>query len=214
MRANIAVVATAIALLVAVGASSAFAETTLLAEWLINGAAVTGSTSVKGTGEGLMEDTKLGIAMKCSFIGIGVIGSDGSGEITEVLSLSMESPPLLCKSIKGCEESSSDLEVTPHNLPYKGLLSATESGKFLSKMTEGLASFTISCLLLGIKTTEECSGEGVEYEVRNVVSGVEAVGEGLPRGSCTIGGAGVERLEALPGNLLVPTAGGTLSMSD
>jgi hypothetical protein len=216
-RQSFATLAVTVSTLTFLCSGVASAETTLLAEWLINGAPVATLTAVEGTGEGIMEDTARMISIKCSAIGIGSVGPDGEGELTEILNLEKikisETTPLLCQGVKGCEASSTDIEVFPKNLPYLGVLFLDESGSFLTKMTDGLATFKITCLVLGLKVSEECSSEKVIYEVLNVAGGVEAMGEGLPRGNCTLGGEATERLEALPGNLLKPTAGGTLSMS-
>lgn len=192
------------------------ANALLPAEWLVNGAPVTSATNAEGTGEVLMEDLKANLGMKCSGIGIGTVGPGGTGETTESLTLSREAvslvSPALCKRLGGCEESSTDVEAAPEKLPWKGLVLRDESGKFFL-VTEGQTNYYVSCLILGLKTSEECGTTEVSFEIRNVPGGVEEVGFGKPNATCSLGGAEAARLEALPGNLLT-SASGTLSVSE
>lgn len=206
-----------LAVLVTIGvASSAAAETTLLAEWLINGVAVTSSTSVEGTGEFIMEDAKAGIGVICAGSAVGTVGPDGAGETTEILTLGgviiSLATPLLCKSHKSCEESATDIEAAPEHLPLSGALELTQAGGFRA-FAIASADYFVSCLVLGIKVSEECTTTNVSYQVVNVTGGVESVGKGEPAANCTVGGVESGELEFAPGNLLKPTAGGTLSVS-
>jgi hypothetical protein len=198
--------------------ASASAETTLLAEWLLNGAPVTTLTSVEGSGEILWEDIGNKAGITCSDIGDGSVGPNGEGEITEILTLAGVAvslvTPTLCKKLAGsaCEESATDIEAAPEKLPWRGSLVLSEAGTFLTELLEGEAAYVVSCLVLGIKVTDECSTTKSKFEVLNVTGGVEAMGEGSPLANCSLGGAEKGRLEALPGNLLKALAG-TLSIS-
>ena len=74
-------------------AASASAATFLLAEWLVNGAAITEAGPEVGTeavGTILVEDTKTALGASsfiCSGSLLGTIGFDGLGRISEVLTL-------------------------------------------------------------------------------------------------------------------------------
>jgi hypothetical protein len=195
--------------------TSAYAEVTLLAEWLINGVGVTALTSVEGIGEILLKDSSNGSDVTCSAIGVGSVGPNGEGEITEILTLAGVAvslvSPVLCKRGAVCEESTTDIEVSPENLPWRGSLFLMEDGKFLTSVL-GQTAYSVSCLVLGIKITDECSTTGAAFLVENVAGGVTSVGPGEPLANCSIGGAETGELEALAGNLLTALTG-TLSIS-
>jgi hypothetical protein len=199
----------------AISASLASAETTLLAEFLLNGAAITTTVATEGSGELILEDNKAGLGVTCSGILDGNVSADGKDEVTAVLSLAgvavTLAAPLLCKSHKFCEESATDIEASPENLPFKTQLELTEAGAFRDIVTS--ASYFTACLVLGIKVSEECTTVNGSYVVKNVAAGVEAVGAVTPNGTCTTGGANAGELTFVAGNLLKPTAGGTLSVS-
>jgi hypothetical protein len=196
--------------------ASASAEATLLAEWLIGGRQVSALTLVEGTGEVLFSDTSNGSDILCGGIGIGSVGPNGEGEVTEVLTLSgvqvTLTSPELCESQAVCEKSTTDVEVAPEQLPWHGSLYLTESGKFLTTLVEGNSAYDIACLVLGVRVTDECTTTGATFEVSNVTGGVTAAEEsGVPLATCSIGGAGTGELVPLKGNLL--TASGGLSVS-
>jgi hypothetical protein len=209
---HIAIPACVLALCAALAPS---ANALLPAEWLLNGAPVTSATGAVGTGEAFMEETGAKLGMVCSGIGVGTVGSGGTGETTETLTLSSVTvsltAPALCKARGGCEENSTDVESAPEKLPWKGLVLRDESGKFFL-VAEGETTYYVSCLILGIKTSEECTTNKVSFEIKNVIGGVEEVGFGTPNATCTLGGTEAARLEALPGNLLT-IPGGTVSVS-
>jgi hypothetical protein len=199
----------------AVVASMASAETTLLADWEINGAIVTANTATTAEGEIQLEDTKAKLGVTCSGKFIGTVGANGVDSVTEVQSLTGTAvtltAPLLCKSHKFCEESTTDIEASPEGLPWTTKAYLTEAGAFSDLTVK--ASYSTSCLVLGIKVSEECTDENASYELLNVTGGIEAMGAALPDGNCTTGGSGAGEVTFLAGNLLKPTAGGTLTVS-
>ena len=75
-------------------ASASAAPVFLLAEWLVNGAAITTAHNVDGEGsEVLIEETILGIKIDvlCSGIGDGTVSANGAGTGTELLALTWRS---------------------------------------------------------------------------------------------------------------------------
>ena len=79
-----------------VSAATASAVTFLLAEWLVGGTAVTSTTLTETSGELLIAEeltvlgVKIKIAVLCSGIFVGNIGSDGADDLTELLNLPKE----------------------------------------------------------------------------------------------------------------------------
>jgi hypothetical protein len=199
----------------AVVASMASAETTLLADWEIGGVVVTAETPTTAEGEIQLEDTKAKLGVTCSGKFIGTSGPNGIDLVTEVQSLTGTqvtlTAPLLCKSHKFCEESATDIEAAPEGLPWTTKAYLTEAGTFRDLTIK--ATYSTSCLVLGIKVSEECTDENASYELKNVTGGIEAVGAATPDGNCTTGGAGAGEVTFLAGNLLKPTAGGTITVS-
>lgn len=193
----------------------ASAETTLLAVWLLNGSEIVSNISTTQTGEFILEDTKVGIGIECSVSLVGTVGSNGTSTVTGVLSLAGAevtlTAPLSCESHKFCEEGTADIELSPEGLPYPSLIFLMSNGEIL-RLTFIWKWFS-ACLVLGLKVSEECGWEDVEYQVKNVTGGVETTGTGTPGGQCTTGGAGAGVLTFVAGNLMTPTAGGTLSVA-
>ena len=199
----------------AIVANIASAETTLLAEWLKNGAAITVETASKSEGTIILEDTKLGIGVLCSGIFDGTVGPNGEDLITKVLSLAgvavSLSALLECSTDKFCE-SGTDVLVSPDGLPWKTLLILMENGKFLDIFFA--PDYFTECLVLGLKVSETCSVAETGGEVVNVTGGVEAVGAPTPQANCTTGGTGAGIIEFVKGeNLTTLTGGGTLTVS-
>jgi hypothetical protein len=196
-------------------ASSARAEELTSGEWLINGSSVTTATAATASGEEIYEDTKAGIGVVCSAKRVETLNESGLGEVAELLTLAGAAvsltSPLLCKSHKFCEESTTDIEWAPEKLPWKIALTRTESGALRLSLQE--VSYFESCLVLGIKTSEECTISSASSEVKNVTGGVESVGSLSPNGTCTIGGADSGEVAFVSGNLMAPTGGGTLTAS-
>lgn len=201
--------------LAAMSAAPASAEETLLAEWLFNGESIGSSLASKWEGELNLEDTKVGVGIKCSLIADGTLGKNGEGKITAILSLAGTevslSSPLLCKAHKTCEENATDIELAPEKLPWATKLVKTESGSYLEITTE--YTYFVACLVLGTKVSEECTWTKSSFEALNIVAGVEFAGQSSPKGNCTTGGTESGLVEQISSNKMSPTEGGTLSLS-
>lgn len=192
----------------AIAVTTASAEETLLAEWLANKEAFTGSLASEDSGELLIEDSGVGGGMTCSVILSGTVtGGDGVGSITKFLSLekaeiSLENPLRSCVGEGACLKET-DIEVAPHGLTWPALMFLTSKGLFLLAMFDVV--YFISCLssLLGL-VTDECSAPsaGIAWEVLNVTGGAELMGIGEPKLNCSLGGVGTGVLEAIPGNII------------
>jgi hypothetical protein len=197
-------------------AAPASAEFSLLAEWLINSAAVTTSTAVETTGEFRLEDSSFSAGAICAAILVGTVGPNGEDQTTEVLSaggtVATLTAPLLCRPSKGCELNATDIEVSPEGLPFSSLLYLAEFGAFLDATVH--AGYSVSCLILGVKVSEECTLANSVDEVVNASFSVEAIGELIPPGNCTLGGAGTGDIEPLTGNSMRPRFSGTLTVSE
>jgi hypothetical protein len=198
-------------------AEVASAETTLLAEWLNNGATIPAGTHLATVGEGeiTLEDTKAGLAVLCSVELHGPRGADGEGEITLVTALKSATDItltniLVCTSDKFCD-SGTDLSLAPEKLPWPTRLVLMENGTFL-EIKFGYAFF-LECLELGIKISEECSAAQSGGEVINVTGGVEEKGKPSPNADCTIGGTGAGSIEFTGSNLMKLESGGPLTVS-
>jgi hypothetical protein len=182
----------------------ASAETTLLAEWLDGGASITALASTETTEILSLNDTSNGSVVFCELVLEGSVGPNGEGEITELLTTGgvavTLTAPLLCKRGAVCEESATDIEASPEGLPFHTLLFLAENGSFLDLIIK--ASFNMTCLVLGIKISDECTLTNAAGAVSNGLFGVEASIFVLePLGTCSIGGAG--RFDVAPqgGNL-------------
>lgn len=201
-------------------ASAANAEETLtflLANILINGAAA-GEVEASQEGEILLEDEKGGGGVQCHGFFDGLILGPAEPShflIEEVLNLNKELLlPLLCTATKSCEASTTDVEVTPENLPWLIEFELMEPGGTLWGLvfadTAGTKiAYTVSCLILGLKITDKCTAaEGTEGQVKNLAGGVEAVEEiSQPKGECSVGGANSAVVEPKAGNLITSPAG-------
>jgi hypothetical protein len=91
------------------------------------------------------------------------------------------------------------------------LLFLTEIGSFLNVTFK--ASYTASCLVLGIKITDSCTITNGIVEAINTAFNVESQGNMIPPGNCSVGGAGTGELELITGNQTQPLTG-TLSVSE
>jgi hypothetical protein len=140
----------------AVLAASASAEVTLLAEWLIKGAAVLTLTSVQSklvTGtEMLFEDMKEGVDIDCAVVNSeGSVGPNGEDEITAVTIGT-------CTTLAGTCGSP---EIKAENLPWNTLLILDQgTGAFLDLLSEkgaGFPAYVTDCLVLGFLVEDLCS---------------------------------------------------------
>lgn len=202
-----------------------------LAEWLAGGSAISTSAAVKSEGELLLEDTKTAIGkvdVSCGLVLVGTAGPGAEGEFTVVLNLAGEAVSesgglaLLgtgkagtdCVSHAGCAEGSeaSPIEVRPKGLPWTTLLAlVSPSETFLDTFTK--MGWRISCLVLGVRTEDECAGE-TSAGASNVTGGVEVLfNESSEATACTQGGAGAGVFRSVGANLTSLVEGGTLSVS-
>jgi hypothetical protein len=196
-------------------ASTASAEPTLLAEWLINGLEVLTLTLVETTGSVLLADTSNGSDVICKWIFDGSVGPNGEDEITEVLTLSgvavTLASPLLCESGAVCEKSTTDVEISPEGLPWHTLLFLMESNNSFLDLVFS-AGYVVKCLVLGLAVSDECTTMLTAGGVSNTTGGVTATEEALsPLGACSIGGAGTSEIVPLKGNLTTASGGLTVS---
>jgi hypothetical protein len=179
--------------------ASASAETTLLAEWLVNGQGFLALTSSEAPGELNLENTNTGIAVRCSVKQDGSIGPSGEGEDTEILTPGgvaiTLAAQLLCTNIKNCEKP----EFSPVSLPWHYVLFLMESGLFLYIILK--FAYELTCTTLGVKSTDTCTFENDTDEVVNKEGGSsEQKGREEPLGNCSIGGEHTGVFEELAGN--------------
>ena len=205
--------------------SSASAEITLLAEWLVGGAAVTTALTTEASGSLLLEDPKTpagAAAVLCSAIFDGTVNSNGKGTITELLNLAKEKigelpsglalvSPTDCSTEALC--SSMGIEVRPVGLPWTTNLYLMEDGEILFE--EQKLGFEISCTII-IKVEDACSG-GVAFPVINdsVTGDAEIPGEatGTPRLRCTLSGEENGVIETDELSFVALTSGELLTVS-
>jgi hypothetical protein len=141
-------------------AGSASAETTLLAEWLFNGAAITALLPVETTGELLLETLVLGISavdIDCSGIFDGSVGPNGEDEVTKLLNLAKEEIgseltglSLDCEVLTAVSQCLAGelAELWTDNLPWHTNLFLMESGVILDSFL-GLPGYHVFCPIEG-----------------------------------------------------------------
>jgi hypothetical protein len=201
-------------------ASSAFGETTLLAEWLANGAEITTNLATTTTGALLLEDTETiagKAAVLCEGIFIGSVGANGKDETTEVQNLAKEKIGALgglalkCVAETACAAATeaSPIEVWPIGLPWKTELFLMENGTFLDLVSGATTiGYELLCLVLGINTEDTCTATDGEVEVVNDTdtgdAAIPAAALVSPRFNCTQSGkaSGVNESDALASILL------------
>jgi hypothetical protein len=193
----------------ALTATSAMA-TTLLAEWLLNGVAITTENLVEIKGSLLLEDTKaiLGnpAAVECtggSFDGwVGPNSLDYTSEVLNAtggtVSALTGSTPFICTAQTGCETNTKP-EVWPIGIPWESEVELLEQtgGPFFADFTTKKGGGTIgweitNCLFLGSPHEDECTiGRGVN-ELK--LEGTTLLGAfstafselaGVPKAACT-----------------------------
>jgi len=150
-------------------ASASATVTFLLAEWLVNGAAVTTELVNTTTGELLLEDTALKADVLCSGVFDGWVGPSSLDFISEVLSLAepgvatgtpLSGPGITCEAQSTCASTPAPL-VWPVNLPWETEVELMEDeGKiyFVDLITSkiGEVGYELECTVLGVKSTDEC----------------------------------------------------------
>jgi hypothetical protein len=179
-----------------VAAASAFAEApvTLLAEWLVNGAAVEENLSVSAEGTLTLTDLnalKAGIVASalCTGVLMGTVGLSGVDEINELLTVggvlvplvALEGAGLVCENSGNCEEPLAWAVL----LPWPTLLELFEQlvGTVLTSFfaillrtgAAGKPGWYVECLDLGVTVNDECTAntEGVA-QATNLAEGIDA----------------------------------------
>jgi hypothetical protein len=218
-------------------ATGASAEGTLLADWLWNGAVVTGSLSVETSISLTMEDTKtiLGAAaVLCLATVDGSVGANGEAEMTEILNPKGEKIGALgglallgtgegseCKTVKACAEGSaaSPIEVTPLGLPWHALLFQHETtGAFLLLLsTSGELGYEVLCLVLGVSSEDKCISAGKDFEIEvaneEEAAAIPGSAQTEPLLNCTQGGEASGKNTEDELTFIRPVGGGKLSVS-
>jgi hypothetical protein len=158
---------------VAAGSASALEE---LPVWLINNAAVLTLTSVMSTGTLLLTDLKTlvgAVTVECTGEFDGTVGPNGEDETTEVLSggakigSNLEGTALLCKSVAGCENNATDIELWIDNLPFLTQLLLMLIGTEIdildhwvgTKAAKNLPGYEIRCLVGGLTVVDLCEAK-------------------------------------------------------
>jgi hypothetical protein len=212
----------AVSALGAVVTASASAETTLLAEWLVGGAAIAVGVEEATTTEAeiTIEDTAAMIAVLCTMILDGNVQSNGLDLINKILHLNGEEVTELggalpltgtsdtgpdCVTVENCAlgTEASPIKVWPLGLPWHTLLYLSESGAFLDRISKEngtTAGYELECLVAGIAVTDTCESAGNESTVVNdgdtgdaaFLSGIES--EELPLDKCSLFGGETGRI--------------------
>jgi hypothetical protein len=222
----------------AVFAMSASAEVTLLAEWLVSGAAITaGEEATTQEGELLLEDGAAASSVLCTAIFDGFVLANGLDSVTKVLHLDGTEVTELggvlpltgttatgpdCVHVTGCAEGTeaSPIKVWPLGLPWHTLLFLMANGTFLddvSKENGTTFGYELECLVSGILVTDTCESGLTEFEVvndadtGNAAIPAGAIGEPLAKCSIFGGELGKNQADALTEILL--TSGLLLTVS-
>lgn len=214
----------------AVLAGSASAETTLGAEWLAGGKAITSNLASKTTGSILLEDKKVGAAVICKGALIGTVGAAGADEITSVQNAAGETVGELgglallgtgsklpdCETETGCAEgtAASPIEVWPHGLPWKTLLFTMENGEVLDLIEN--SGYELLCLILGINAEDTCTIADTNLLVVNNAEGNAETPSGSiaePLATCSVGGTESGVNETVGASLIKLNNGELLSIN-
>jgi hypothetical protein len=218
----------------ALTATSAMA-TTLLAEWLLNGVAITTENLVEIKGTLLLKDSKAVVggpaAVECvSWSFDGWVGPNSLDYVTEVLNAANETIGALgglafvCTAKEGCETSTPP-DVFPVGLPWESEVNLLEQtggpffADFLTKVGGGKLGWEITnCLVFGTPHEDECTTERAVVELKlggTTLSGVFSTAftdlAGLRLANCTAGGA--EAGEVSGEGSFVVSGGGELTAS-
>jgi hypothetical protein len=181
-------------------ASAASAETTLAAEWLHNGAAVTTTLPTEAAGSLALTDTVAKVTLLCKGILDGNVSAAGKDETIEVLNAAKEKIELGklglsiakgdCTNVKGCPAPA---EVWPEGLPWKTQLFLRENGTFADSITGsgtgGTFGYTSLCTI-PFDIEDTCTATKAELTVENDLedAAVPAGAKVTPNANCTIGG--------------------------
>jgi hypothetical protein len=190
--------------------SSASAEETFPSEWLVEESSVTSTLPITTEIEFLVEDENGGkSAAICREIIVGTIKPKGEGSITKILNEKEEEISelgglaILCKRVSVCENSATDVELSPMKLPWTtSIVSMLPEGRlFFLELITG-AIYVLSCLALGVKVEDECKqAENTSIEVQDgpISADIPAGTEISPQAECSIGGkeAGIMKIDTI-----------------
>jgi hypothetical protein len=211
-----------------VATATASAELFLLAEWLYNGAVISGELLVESPGELLLEDNKVPILGKsmilCSGIFDGFVGPGSADLITELLNLSKES--ISTTGLSGLALECVNQENCPEplfwavNLPWTTELELHEDPgpeEDYVVLILGKPGWEVECMGLGQTDTCAVEPEGGFLLDNGTPTPTALFSEeitelmGLGLGNCTLGGAATSIVEGEA--LIEHPEGGTISAS-
>jgi hypothetical protein len=173
--------------LVAVLACSAVASASA-AEWLVGGKSLTSSVKTVGSGSIVLEDMKVGAAVKCNTTESGTVGAGAADSVTAV-SFSG------CTTVKGC--SSVDA-VAAVDLPWATELTST-SKDLIEQKGAGEPGYLVECPVAGILLDDTCKRADSFVEVTNASGKVDAFFNTGEKAKCSLGGEeGLVNSEGVP----------------
>lgn len=205
----------------AVMATMASAETTLLAEWLFNGAAVTAALPVETTGELTLTSLLLGVvgaAIKCAGIFDGTVNANGAGQVTALLNVAKEEIgkelvglELICLvTVAGaCGAVNAEARLWTDQLPWNTTLELMEAGAILNHFLSATAGYHVFCPTVMPVFEDLCFGltsATMTNGATDVIGKFDTTSEAA---KCSTGAEGMITGEGLT----VDTAGGTLAVS-
>jgi hypothetical protein len=218
----------------AVLAASASAVTFLLAEWLVNGVAVTTELLAESPGTLVLRDTGLKAAVECEGFVDGWVGPNSLGYASEVLNTAKEaisttnltSLAFTCTPVETCSGTTAELWAL--NLGYESEVELMEdSGSIyyvsliLPHAGGGEPGWSIGCTVLGIKEEDECTGpstagkEGAAGELTlSGTSLLEVFSKAFSElaegklGNCSLGGEGTGEVTSSKGGAPFEVSGG------
>lgn len=181
-----------------VAVASASAETTLLAQWLFNGAAITALLSVETTGTFFFKTLVLGInaaEVECAGAFDGSVGPNGEDEITALLNIAKEeiSKTELVGTFLDCTAKTASteeclngelVEAWPGNLPWHTNLELKENGSILKRFLNGLI-FEFNCTIT--KKENRCTGSTSTTMTNGATDVIGKFDETSAHATCTTG---------------------------
>lgn len=212
-------------------ASASAAVTFLLAEWLVNGGAVTTELASTTVGELLLEDTALKADVLCTGSFDGWVGPNSLDYISEVLTSGgvatgapLSGQSITCTAQSTCASSPAPV-VWPVNLPWETEAELMEDEGLIyfvdlltAKNGNGVG-YELECTVLGIKSSDECTATPGVAEL-TLDAGVQLLGNfsdaftelaEAKLGHCTFAGGETGIVEG--GGLFTLTGGGELTVS-
>jgi hypothetical protein len=172
------------------------------AEWLVGGKSLTSSVKTVGSGEIVLEDMKIGAAIKCR---TGEAGTAGPGAADSITAVTFSG----CTAVKGC--SSVDAIATV-DLPWATELTST-SRDLIEQKGAGAPGYLVECLVAGILLDDTCERADSFVEVENASGKVDAFFNTGEKAKCSLGGEeGLVNSEGVP-EAISTESGETLEVS-